>query len=318
LQDDRRVDGELFLDCSGFSSLLLGQTLNVGFEDWAHWLPCDRAVAVPCESAGPLLPYTRATADSAGWRWRIPLQHRTGNGHVYCSEFMSDEEGAVRLMAGLDGAPRDEPRTLRFAAGCRRKLWEKNCVAIGLAAGFLEPLESTSIHLIQTGIATLMAVFPDLGFSQAEIETYNRCVRQEYVSARDFLILHYKATERDDTPFWRRCRRMSIPDSLHERIDLFKSKGRVLPATDELFTLNDWIAVMLGQGVEPAGYDPLVDALPLESLRRFVHNAQDVVAKTAQAMPLHQNFIERHCNARTLLPRAGAQVAIAAAKSHRP
>ena len=299
LQDGRVVDGELFLDCSGFSSLVLGQALNIGFEDWGQWLPCDRAVAVPCESSGPLLPYTRATAASAGWRWRIPLQHRTGNGHVYCSEWMSDDDAAARLMAGLDGAPRADPRVLRFAAGCRRKLWERNCVAIGLAGGFLEPLESTSIHFVQTGIATLMALFPDLGFSQSEIDAYNRYARQEYVNARDFLILHYKMTERDDTPFWRTCRQMSIPDSLQQRIDLFQSKGRVLSAPDELFTLNDWIAVLLGQGVEPAGYDPLVDALPIEGVRRYVHHAKDAVAKTARAMPLHQMFIERNCSAQT-------------------
>lgn len=301
LQDGRAVEGELFVDCSGFRSLLLGQTLDVGFECWNHWLPCDRAVAVSTDCSGPLIPFTRATADSAGWRWRIPLQHRTGHGHVYCSEFMTDEDAVSRLMAGIDGAPRGAARVLAFTAGCRRKLWEKNCVAIGLSGGFLEPLESTGIHLIQTGIATLMALFPDRGFSQSEIDAYNRYGRQEYVNIRDFLILHYKATERDEAPFWRRCRNMPIPDSLQQKIELFESNGRALPAPDELFTLSSWVAVMLGQGIEPAGYDPLVDSLPLDDVRSFVRHARQVVAKTARAMPLHQAFIERNCSA----PAAG-------------
>lgn len=297
MQDGGVVAGELFVDCSGFRSLLLGDTLGIGFERWDHWLPCDRAVAIASESSGPLLPYTRATADSAGWRWRIPLQHRTGNGHVYCSEFMTDEGAVERLMAGIEGAPRAAPRFLKFTTGCRRKLWERNCVAIGLSGGFLEPLESTGIHLIQTGIATLMALFPDRGFSQSEIDAYNRHGRQEYVNTRDFLILHYKATERDDAPFWRQCRAMPIPDSLQQKIELFASKGRAFPAPDELFTLSSWVAVMLGQGVGPAGYDPLADSLPLDGVRSFLRHAKDVVAKTASAMPQHQAFIDANCRA---------------------
>jgi tryptophan halogenase len=297
LQGGATVAGELFLDCSGFRSLLLGQTLNVGFQDWSHWLPCNRAVAVPCERTQPLLPYTRSTADAAGWRWRIPLQHRTGNGYVYCSEFIADDAAAATLLAGLDGAPKAEPRVLKFTAGCRRKLWEKNCVAIGLAGGFLEPLESTSIHLVQTGIAKLMTLFPDRSFPAVEIDAYNGYALQEYARIRDFLILHYKATQRDDTAFWRRCREMPIPESLQQKIDLFSLKGRVLPTPDDLFTEHSWIAVMLGQGIEPAGYDPLVDSLPLGDLRRFVGHAGDVVSKTAHAMPLHQTFIDENCSA---------------------
>jgi tryptophan halogenase len=304
LQDGRAVEGELFLDCSGFRSLLLGQTLNIGFEDWSHWLPCNRAVAVPCESASPLLPYTRSTADAAGWRWRIPLQHRTGNGYVYCSDFIGDDAARTRLLAELDGAPKAEARVLKFTAGCREKFWEKNCVAIGLAGGFLEPLESTSIHLVQTGIAKLMTLFPDRSFPTPEIDAYNRYALQEYERVRDFIILHYKATERDDTPFWRRCRDMSIPESLQVKINLFRSKGRALPTPDDLFTEHSWIAVMLGQGVEPGGYDPLVDSLPLEDVRRFVQHIKDVVGKTAHAMPLHQTFIEQNCRAPSL--QAGA------------
>jgi tryptophan halogenase len=300
LEGGRTVTGELFLDCSGFRSLLVGQTFNIGFEDWSHWLPCNRAVAVPCESTSALLPYTRSTADAAGWRWRIPLQHRTGNGYVYCSDFIGDDDARTRLLAGLDGVAKAEARVLKFTAGCRRKFWEKNCVAIGLAGGFLEPLESTSIHLVQTGIAKLMTLFPDCSFSTAEIDAYNGYALREYERIRDFLILHYKATQRDDTPFWRRCRDMSIPESLQQKINLFSSKGRALPAPDDLFTEHSWIAVMLGQGIEPGGYDPLVDSLPLESLRRFVGHAKDMVTKTARAMPLHRDFIDQHCNARNV------------------
>jgi tryptophan 7-halogenase len=299
LQDGRLVEGDLFLDCSGFRGLLIAQTLNVGFEDWSHWLPCNRAVAVPCESVVPLLPYTRSTADAAGWRWRIPLQHRIGNGYVYCNEFISDEAARTRLVSQLDGAARAEPRVLSFTAGHRRKFWEKNCVAMGLAGGFIEPLESTSIHLIQTGIAKLLALFPDRAFTAAEINTYNRDVIEQYQWVRDFIILHYKATERDDSAFWRRCRDMQIPESLQDKIDLFRNKGRVLQNAEDLFTEHSWIAVMLGQGITPPGYDPLVDSLPLENLRKFVRHAKDVTAKTAAAMPTHQAFIDQNCSART-------------------
>jgi tryptophan halogenase len=298
LDHGRVVEGELFLDCSGFRSLLIGQTYKIDFQDWSHWLPCNRAVAVPCDRTSPLLPYTRSTADTAGWRWRIPLQHRTGNGYVYCSDYLADDDARARLLGNLDGAPQADPRVLKFTAGCRRKFWVKNCIAIGLAGGFLEPLESTSIHLVQTGISKLMVLFPDRGFSATEIDAYNGYALQEYERVRDFLILHYKATLRDDTPFWRRCRDMSIPDSLQQKIELFSAKGRALPTPDDLFTEHSWIAVMLGQGVEPQGYDPLVDALPVENLRRLVRHARDVVSKTALAMPLHQAFIDQNCRSR--------------------
>jgi tryptophan halogenase len=300
LADGRDVPGELFIDCSGFRGLLIEQTLQAGFESWSHWLPCDRAVAVPCESSGTLLPYTRSTADTAGWRWRIPLQHRIGNGYVYCSDFISDQAAKEQLLSNLDGAPLAEPRVLKFAAGRRKKFWDKNCVAIGLAGGFIEPLESTSIHLGQTGIAKLLALFPDRGFSRVEIDAYNQATALEYERVRDFIILHYEATERDDTPFWRRCRDMDVPESLHQKIQLFRSKGRVLRWQEDLFTEDSWIAVMLGQGIVPSGYDPLVDSLPLEKLRQFVRHIKDVVAKTAQAMPTHENFITRLRDAASL------------------
>lgn len=296
LADGRSVAGELFIDCSGFRGLLIEQTLQAGFESWSHWLPCNRAVAVPCENSGTLLPYTRSTADQTGWRWRIPLQHRVGNGYVYCSDFISDEDAQAQLLSQLDGKPLAEPRLLKFTAGRRKKFWDKNCVAIGLAGGFIEPLESTSIHLGQTGISKLLALFPDRSFAQTEIDAYNQATALEYERVRDFIILHYKATERDDAPFWRRCRDMEIPESLQQKMQLFRSKGRVLRWETDLFSEDSWIAVMLGQGLMPAGYDPLVDSLPLDKLRRFVRHIKDVVARTAQAMPAHHSFIERNCS----------------------
>ena len=298
LQDGRCIEGELFIDCSGFRSLLAGQALGIPYESWARWLPCDRAVAVPCESSGELLPYTRSTADAAGWRWRIPLQHRIGNGYVYCSDYIDDEQARRRLLSNLDGKALAEPRTLRFVAGRRKTFWEKNCVCIGLAGGFIEPLESTSIHLIQVGIAKLLALFPDRTFSQPEIDEYNRATIQEYEQTRDFIILHYKATSRTDTPFWVRCRDMDIPETLQQKLVLFRSKGRVLRRQEELFTEDSWIAVLLGQGAVPRGYDPLADSLPLENTRRFMQHVREVVMKTARAMPTHQSFIDQHCSAR--------------------
>lgn len=297
LQGGARVDGDLFVDCSGFRSLLLGEALKTDFIDWGEWLPCDRAVAMPCESAGELLPYTRATADRAGWRWRIPLQHRTGNGYVYCSEFISDDEASAQLLGSVDGRPLGEPRLLRFTAGRRRKFWEKNCVAIGLAGGFLEPLESTSIHLIQTGIQKLIALFPDKKFSTTESDEYNRLTIQEYEFTRDFIILHYFLNERTDAPLWVRCRNAGVPDSLLRKIELFRHKGRVFRWPEDLFTEDSWIAVMLGQGVTPHGYDPLVDSVPTDQLLGYVMHNKHIVERTARAMPTHKSYIEQFCPA---------------------
>jgi len=295
LKDGRRVEGDLFLDCSGFRGLLIGQALGAGFEDWSHWLPCDRAVTVPCGRVAPLTPYTRSTADAAGWRWRIPLQHRTGNGYVYCSQFMNDDAAGARLVSQLDSAPAGTPRFLSFKAGRRSTFWVRNCVALGLAAGFIEPLESTSIHLIQVGIAKLMMLFPDRACAPAETKLYNQSIAAQYEWVRDFIILHYKASERDDTLFWRQCRDMPIPDSLREKIELFRGSGRALPHVEDVFTDHSWITVMLGQGIVPTGYDPLADSLPLQSVRGFLHHVRDVTAKTAAAMPGHADFIDQHC-----------------------
>ena len=300
LQDGRVVEGDLFLDCSGFRGLLIGQALGVGFEDWSRWLPCDRAVAVPSERVVPLRPYTGSTADAAGWRWRIPLQHRTGNGYVYCSEFISDDAAATRLISQLEGAPGAIPRPLKFKAGRRSAFWVKNCVALGLAAGFIEPLESTSIHLIQVGLAKLMTLFPDRAFAPTAMKLYNHSIAAQYEWVRDFIILHYKATERDDTPFWQRCRDMPIPDTLQEKIQLFRESGRALPAVEDVFTDHSWVTVMLGQGITPTGYDPVANSLPMRNMREFLLHVRDMTAKAAASLPSHADFIAQHCNAQAL------------------
>ena len=293
LQDGRTVPGELFLDCSGLRGLLIAQSLKVGFRDWKHWLPCDRTVTVSCEGSAPVLPYTRATADVAGWRWRTPLQSRTRNGYVYCSDFISDVVAQARLLCQLDGSASADVHPLKFSSGHRWRLWERNCVAIGLAGGFLEPLESTGIHLVQAGIARLLACFPDRGFHKSVSRAYNHYMTDQYRRIRDFLILHYKLTERRDTPFWQHCREMRIPASLQQKIDLFRATGTVLPDPGDLFGAHSWIAVMLGQGVRPTGYDPLADSLSLETVRQFVRHNGHVTAQTALAMPEHGDVIER-------------------------
>jgi tryptophan halogenase len=308
LQDGRRIDGDLFIDCSGFRGLLIEETLKAGYEDWSRYLPCDRAVAVPSVLSGPPDPFTRATADLAGWRWRIPLQHRMGNGYVYCSDHIDDEVARAQVLAKLEGAPLAEPRMLRFKAGHRKRLWIKNCIAVGLAGGFIEPLESTSIHLIQTGLLRLATLFPDQGFATADIDEFNRSSVREYEHVRDFIILHYKATARDDSPFWLRRRDMEIPDSLAHRMALFASKGRIFRQTEELFADDSWLSVMLGQGIVPAGYDPLVDGLSLDDIRRNLAGLRTAIATTAQALPTHQAFIARACKAEAPLALSSLSV----------
>ena len=307
LQSGQEVEGELFIDCSGFRTLLIEGTLKTGYEDWSHWLPCDRALAVPCVSAKELTPYTRATARSAGWQWRIPLQHRIGNGHVYSSKFISDDEATAVLMSNLDGAPLAEPRPIRFQTGKRKLAWNKNVVSIGLACGFIEPLESTSIHLVQMGIAHLLTFFPASGFSQQDTDQYNRVMSQEYEWVRDFIILHYKATERTDTPFWNYCREMAIPPSLQQRIDLFKSHGRVYREGSELFMKVSWLQVMHGQRIRPASYHPLADLLSEEEIQAYLEEVEGVIGACTEVMPTHAQFIAEHCAAGSAMAAPMAQ-----------
>lgn len=297
LESGERVSGDLFIDCSGMRGLLIEQTLKTGFEDWSQWLPCDRAIAVPCASVKPLLPYTRSTAHDAGWQWRIPLQHRIGNGHVFSSQFMSEDEASAILLKNLDGEQLADPKTIRYVTGKRRKLWNKNCIAIGLSSGFLEPLESTSIHLIQTTIARLIRFLPNRGFSQADIDEFNSLADFEYERIRDFIILHYKATERNDTPFWQYCQNMSIPPTLQKKIDLYNDNGRVFRDNNELFSENSWLQVMHGQGLRPSGYSPLADDMPEEELADFLSGVQNIIGKCIAVMPTHAEFIAANCAA---------------------
>ena len=293
LEDGRRIEGDLFIDCSGFRGLLIEDTLATGYEDWSHWLPMDRAIAVPSHNAGPPLPFTRSTAHGAGWQWRIPLQHRTGNGHVYSSAYMDETEARAILLANLDGEPLAEPRSLRFTTGMRRQAWSHNVVALGLSAGFIEPLESTSIHLIQNGIARLFALFPDTPISPLEREEYNRGMRELYEDIRDFIILHYKATQRRDTAFWRYVAAMDVPDSLARKMELWRLHGRVFRENAELFVADSWIAVMLGQNVWPDSYDPIADTLDPDRVAAAMRQMRKAYRETAQRLPTHEGFIRQ-------------------------
>lgn len=292
LSDGRVVAGDLFIDCSGFRGLLIEEALKTGYDDWSHWLPCNRAVAVPCESSAAAVPYTRATAREAGWQWRIPLQHRVGNGYVYCSEFLGDDQAASQLLQRLDGKPLNTPRPLRFVTGRRRKLWNRNVVALGLSSGFLEPLESTSLHLVQSGISKLLALWPDLDFDPSVEAEYNRLSAQEFERVRDFIVLHYKLTQRDDSPLWRHTQAMAIPDSLQYKIDQFKQFGRVVTDGPDLFGPSSWLAVHMGQLNEPQRYDPLLDLRDIDGLR-MLRQQQQAMVTSAQAMPLHLDAIQR-------------------------
>jgi tryptophan halogenase len=299
LESGDLVPGDLFIDCTGFRSLLIEDTLRVGFEDWSHWLPCNRAVAVQSQNVAPPLPYTRATARAAGWQWNIPLQHRTGNGFVYSSEAISDDEATNVLLDNLEGDALGEPRLVPFTTGRREKFWHKNCVALGLSAGFLEPLESTAIHLIQTGVAKLLSLFPDKSFSQPEIDEYNRLIGANFEQVRDFLILHYKATERDDSDLWNYCRTMDIPESLQNKIDLFRASGRSFRYEDDLFSVTSWVAVLLGQSVWPSRYDEIVNSMSAEELADVMEKMRDKIERVAEQIPMQQDFIAEHCAAKT-------------------
>ncbi|ROQ18408.1 tryptophan halogenase [Marinimicrobium koreense] len=297
LDDGETLEADLFIDCSGFRGLLIEQALKTGYEKWSRWLPCDRAVAVPCAKVAEPVPYTRSTAHSAGWQWRIPLQHRTGNGHVYCSQFISDDEAADTLLKNLDGEPLADPKFIRFTTGKRLKFWNKNCVALGLASGFMEPLESTSIHLVQSGIAKLMSLFPNRNFDQEDIDEYNRQVDFEYTRIRDFLIAHYHVTQRDDSEFWNYCRTMDVPDTLKQKMNHYRKNGRIFRTNEELFNETSWLEVMHGQGLKAEGYHPIVDTLSKDEIARRLESIRNVINKSVEYMPMHSEFIAKHCAA---------------------
>ncbi|MGD2006757.1 MAG: tryptophan 7-halogenase [Cellvibrionales bacterium] len=295
LDGGRVIQGDFFVDCTGFRGLLIEQTLHAGYDDWQHWLPCDSALAVQTENVRPPLPYTRSIAHEAGWQWRIPLQHRTGNGMVYCSKFWSRDEAEARLRANLEGDLVTEPRPIKFQTGTRRRHWVKNCVAVGLSSGFMEPLESTSIHLIQRSVVRFMQMFPHDGVRQPDIDEFNSQMMFEIENIRDFIILHYHVTDRTDTPFWRHCRTMEIPDSLRHRIELFKETGRVFKVPTELFGENSWTQVMLGQGLQPEQYHPIVNMMDEQELRDFLNGIHNSVAGLVNQLPEHQRFIDHYC-----------------------
>jgi tryptophan halogenase len=294
LESGEVISGDMFFDCTGFRALLMRKTLGVGFEDWAHWLPCDTAQTVACERTGALLPYTISTAKSAGWQWRIPTQHRTGNGHIYSSDLLSDDEAIESLLGDLDGKPLADPRKIKFKTGHISKFWDKNCVAIGLSGGFLEPLESTSLFLIQEGISKFISLFPTADMPQTVSREYNRQLTKKFAQVRDFIILHYKATQRTDSEFWNYCRTMSVPDSLAEKMELFAEAGRIFRYEDELFSKPSWIAVLLGQNVLPRNTDPIVQTLDEKQIAHSLNSMRNAMNSATASMPSHEAFLRQY------------------------
>lgn len=297
LERGDRIEGDFFIDCSGFRGLLIGEALGVAYDDWSDLLPCDRAVAVASQNVTPPEPYTRSTARDAGWQWHIPLQHRSGNGYVYSHRAISDDEAATTLLANLTGPPLAEPRLLSFTTGRRKVFWAKNCLALGLAAGFLEPLESTAIHLIQSGIAKLLALFPGKECNPVEIAEYNRLMAVTFEQVRDFLLLHYTANERQGQELWDYCRDLKLPDSLRHKLDLFAGRGRLFHHEDDLFSVTSWVAVLLGQGDWPSGHSELVHSMSDGQLLEALDRMRTNIEKTARALPMQQDYIARHCAA---------------------
>ena len=296
LEDGRLLAADFFIDCSGFRGLLIEQALKTGYDDWSRWLPCDRAMAVPCASTEPLAPLTRATAREPGWQWRIPLQHRTGNGLVYSSRHIDDDAAQALLLANLDGEPLADPNRLRFTSGKRRKMWNRNCVALGLSAGFLEPLESTSIHLVQSAAIRLVRLFPDAATDQATVDEFNRQCDFEWERIRDFIVLHYWANQREGA-FWEYCRTMELPASLRDKIDLWRSNGRIFRENEELFSEESWIQVFIGQGILPRSYDPLVEIKSDAQIEQFLGNIAATIARCVDVMPTHRDYIGKYCPA---------------------
>ncbi len=291
LADGREICGDFFIDCTGFNALLIGGALGVDFVDWSDYLPCDRAVVVKTESRRPLLPYTRATAQAAGWSWQIPLQHRLGQGYVYSSRFCSDTSARSTLLRSLDGAVTAEPRMIPFATGYRREVWKRNCLSLGLASGFVEPLEATSIHLIARGMDFFLRYFPDRDCDPVLLREYNRRMVADYEEIRDFLVLHYAATARDDSPFWQRCKNMTLPDSLRERIELFKGRGALREGIDDLFRSASWQSVFEGMGIQPSVYCPRVENLEYEEIAASLRTARTAIAGMVAHLPTHEEYL---------------------------
>ncbi|MGD8176286.1 tryptophan halogenase family protein [Marinimicrobium sp. ARAG 43.8] len=295
LESGERIDGDFFIDCTGFRGVLIEQTLKAGYEDWGHWLRNDSAVALQTDFSGDIPPYTRAIAHEGGWQWKTPLQHRQGTGYVYSSAYISDENARKTLLDNLDGSVRSEPRLLKFKTGRRKKAWVKNCVAIGLSGGFVEPLESTSIHLIQIGVTRLLQLFPFGGCSDALTDHYNELLRTEYERVRDFIVLHYKATGRNDTPYWRDCRDMEIPDSLASRMELFRESGVVSPYNSDIFRSANWLQVMLNQGIEPRNYHHFPHVMDKDQIINNLDKLKNSIARTVEKIPSHENFLKSYC-----------------------
>lgn len=291
------IDGELFIDCSGFRGLLIQKALGVKYQDWSQWLPCNRAVTVACDRVEPLLPYTKATAHGAGWQWRIPLQHRLGNGHVYCSDYMDAEAAETILVNNLDGETIGNPKHIKFTTGRVEKFWHKNCVAIGLSGGFMEPLESTSIHLIQNHAGKLIDLFPQWPVSAAIIDEYNRQTVGEYDLIRDFLILHYKQTNREDTPFWAYCKNMDVPDTLKDKIELFRQSAKLRSDKEDLFAESSWVQVLMGQGLIPENYHSRANAMSSEQLEQFLGRIRSMIDAQMGTIPSQSEYIARYCPA---------------------
>jgi tryptophan 7-halogenase len=292
LRDGRSVSGDFFIDCSGFQALVIAGVLKTDYVDWSHWLPCDRAVAVQCESTADLAPVTRATARESGWQWRVPLQHRVGNGYVYSSAHLADDEAAARLAERLEGKPLSDPRLLRFKAGRRTRAWVGNCLALGLAAGFLEPLESTSIHFVQTGLARLFALFPDRDFDPAVSAEYNRQTALEYEHVRDFLILHYAASQREDSPFWRQCRAMPLPEMLTYKRNLFTKTGRIAVLEYETFQPASWLAIYTGLGIWPERHEPIIDIFGSPAMAAGFEAMPRMIRQAVEALPAHAAYLK--------------------------
>ncbi|MCW8108552.1 tryptophan 7-halogenase [Alteromonas ponticola] len=291
LESGEVISGDLFIDCSGFRALLIEGALKTGYEDWRHWLPCDRAIAAGSDRLSPLPPYTSSTAHEAGWQWQIPLQHRTGNGSVYCSDFMDDDTALNNLLNNINSEPLNEPKVIRFITGRRQKQWYKNCVSLGLSSGFIEPLESTSLHLVQAGLVRLVKFFPHKRINAVDVDEYNKQSKIEFERIRDFIILHYYLNNRNGA-FWERCRHMDIPDSLASKIALFKESGRVFREQDELFTEIAWIQVMLGQGIVPRQFHPLADSLSDAQRSDLLTSLKQLIDGTVNQLPTHESFLQ--------------------------